>query len=304
VTEPRNVGGLLDLGERVLKDSTHLFEDHDNRQEAEELMAFALGIDGDLDPDDEPSAAVRRHYLSLVARRAGGEPFPVITGRIEFYGLDLRVRPGAFVPRPSSELTVARAALRLRGRKGPVSVVDVCTGAGPIALALADEFPGAEVWGADIDDNGLAQGRANARRLGIANVRFRRSDLFGELPARLRHDVDVITGHIPYVPLDELDDLPSEVREHEPAFMLTDESDDGLALIRRAVAEAPEWLKPGGWLLLEVSEDLGTKLRRMYRSSGLEDRGIATDSDRLSIVVEGRRPKAARAPARRKQPRT
>jgi release factor glutamine methyltransferase len=293
VTEPTTVGKLLDLGERVLADSTHIFEDHDNRQEAEELMAHCLGLaPEDLDPEAALEPAVRRRYLSLVARRAGGAPFPVITGRIEFYGLDLRVRPGAFVPRPSSELTVARAARRLHGRRAPV-VVDVCAGAGPIALAIADEFPGAEVWAADIDTGGLDQGRANARRLGIDNVRFRRSNMFSGLPKRLLGRVDIITGHIPYVPPGEVDDLPTEVREHEPLYTLTDESDDGLSLMRAAIAEAPGWLRPGGWLLLEVSDDLTTKLRRMCRRAGLEDHGVADDEDRLSVVVEARRARSA-----------
>ncbi|HEX2235330.1 MAG TPA: HemK/PrmC family methyltransferase [Actinomycetota bacterium] len=297
MSEPRTVAGLLDLGERVLADSTHIFEDHDNRREAEELMGFLLDVDIDeqeLPLDEELSTAARRHYLSLVTRRAGGEPFPVITGRIEFYGLDLVVRPGAFVPRPSSELTVARAARRLRGRQDPV-VVDVCTGAGPIALAIADEFPKAEVWGADIDEKGLAQGRMNAKRLDIRNVRFRKSDMFSALPARLRGGVDVITGHIPYVPPDEVDDLPTEVREHEPLYTLTDESADGLSLIRGAIRDAPQWLKPGGWLLIEVSDDLPGKLRRLVRSSGLEDKGVATDEDELSVVVEARKPTRDRA---------
>jgi release factor glutamine methyltransferase len=294
MAEPKTVAGLIDLGERVLADSTHIFDDHDNRREAEELLALCLGVELDeLDADLEPSAHTRQRFLALVCRRAGGEPFPIITGHIEFYGLDLRVRPGAFVPRPSSELTVARAARRLRGRKHPV-VVDLCTGAGPIALALGDEFPDADVWGADIDRQGLAQARANAKRLGITNVTFTRGDMFGALPRRLRGSVDVITGHIPYVPPDEVDDLPSEVKEHEPLFMLTDESRDGLDLIRSAAADAPEWLKPGGWLLLEVSEDLGSKLRRLCRRAGLEDRGVASDADRLSIVVEARKPGRAR----------
>lgn len=285
------MSALLDLGERVLRDSTHIFEDHDNRREAEELMAFVLAEEpDDLDLDEEPTTTARRHFLSLVARRAGGEPFPMITGRIEFYGLDLKVRPGAFVPRPSSELTVARAARRLRGRKLPVVVVDVCTGAGPIAMAIADEFPDAEVWGADIDDGGLSQGRANARRLGIDNVRFRHSDMFSGLPARLEGAVDVITGHIPYVPPDEVDDLPSEVKEYEPLYTLTDDSTDGLALIRGAIEQAPRWLKPGGWLLIEVSDDLPPKLRRMCRRAGLDDHGVASDADRLSVVVEARKP--------------
>jgi release factor glutamine methyltransferase len=290
VSEAKTVEQLIDLGERVLADSTHIFEDHDNRQEAEELLALTLGMDVDdgFALDDIVAPAERRRYLAMVARRAGGEPFPMITGRIEFYGLDLEVRPGAFVPRPSSELTVARAARRLHKRRDPV-VVDVCTGAGPIALALADEFPSAHVWAADIAEEGLDQGRRNARRLGLDNVRFRRGDMFGALPNRLRGTVDVITGHIPYVPVDEVGDLPDEVKEHEPLYTLTDDSDDGLTLIRGAIEAAPEWLKPGGWLLLEVSDDLTTKLRRMCRKAGLEDHGVADDEDRLSVVVEARR---------------
>ena len=298
MTEPRSVSQLLEVGERVIGDSTHIFEDHDVRREAEELLALVLKVDaGDLDRNMTPPPRLRQRYLSFVARRAAGEPLPMITGTIEFYGLDLKVRPGAFVPRPSSELTCARAARRLRNRRDPV-VVDLCTGAGPIALGIADEFPGAQVWGADIHAEGLAQARENARLLGFDNVHFTKGDMFSALPARLRGSVDVITGHIPYVPPDEVDDLPSEVKDHEPLFTLTDESADGLTLIRGATFAAPEWLKPGGWLLLEVSEDLATKLRRMYRKAGLEDHGVATDEDRLSVVVEGRKSRGRRKGAR------
>lgn len=297
--QAKNVASLIDLGERVMNDSTHVFEDHDHRQEAEELLALCLKVEPDeLDDAYEPSTRVRERYLSMVARRAGGEPLPFITGQIEFYGLDLEVRPGAFVPRPSSELTVDRAARRLRKRQSPI-VVDVCTGAGPIALAIGDEFPDAEVWGTDILEEGLAQGRRNAKKLGIENVNLKQGDMYGGLPARLRGSVDVITGHVPYVPVDEIDDLPSEVKEFEPVHTLSDGSPgDGLYLMRKAVNEATEWLKPGGWLLLEVSDDITSKVRKLVRKAGLTDEGVASDKDDLSEVVEARWAPSGKSKAR------
>ena len=289
MSEPRSVAQLIDLGERVLADSTHIFDDHDNRREAVELMSFCLVRDqDDLDEELEPPRSLRDRYLSLVARRAGGEPLPFLTGHIEFYGLDLDVKPGAFVPRPSSELTVARAVRRLRRLRSPI-VVDLCTGAGPIALAIADDLPTADVWGADIDEEGLRQARHNARKLGIDNARFKKGDMYAPLPASLKGEIALITGHIPYVPSGELEDLPAEVREFEPHFTLSDSSDDGLSLIRKAAEEAPQWLRPGGWLLLEVSDDLAGVVRRICEEAGLEHQGVASDDDGLSIVVEARK---------------
>jgi release factor glutamine methyltransferase len=290
MTGPRTIGALLHLGERVLTDSSHIFDDHDNRDAAQELLAHCTGVaKGDLDPEQVLPPRMRERYLSLVARRAAGEPLPLLTGHIEFYGLDLKVRPGPFVPRPSSELLVVRMARRLRRRRNPI-VVDICTGQGPIALAIADEFPAAEVWGTDIDSKGLVQARRNARDLGLYNVVFRRGDMYGALPSRLQGTVDVVAGHVPYVPAEEVADLPTEVKEYEPVYALTGDTDEHLGLLPRAIGEAPKWLEPGGWLLLEMSEDIASPARRMCRKAGLEDAGVATDEDRLSVVVEARRP--------------
>jgi release factor glutamine methyltransferase len=296
---PQTVTELLALGERVLVDSTHIFEDHDHRREAEDLLAFALGEEpANLRDGLRPTRRQSERYLSLIARRAAGEPFPFLTGKIEFWGLELDVRPGAFVPRPSSELVVERALKRLASRKAP-TVVDVCTGAGPIALAIADEKPAAEVWGADISTEGLRQARRNAKALDVENVRFEAGDMYDSLPRRLLGSVDVITGHVPYVPPDEVLDLPSEVREHEPLYTLSDNADDdGLWLMRRAIGGAPRWLKPGGWLLLEVSEDMTRKLRKLCRAAGLVDKGAVTDEDHLSMVVEAQKSRSRASPAR------
>jgi release factor glutamine methyltransferase len=289
--EPKKVGALLDLAERVLNDSTQLFDDHDHRRESEELMAAVLEVDeDDLDLDEEVPRRQRERFLSLVARRAGGEPFPLLIGFITFFGYDLKVKPGMFMPRPSSELVVERALKKLKGRPDPV-VVDVATGTGPIALAVAAEVPNAEVWGTDIAKDMIKLGRRNARELELDNVRFKVGDMYGALPAALEQRVDLITGHVPYVPKEELDDLPTEVRDYEPIYTLSDETDDGLFLMRMAISGAAHWLKPGGWLLLEISHDLEKKVRRLNMQSGLEDHGAATDEDDLSIVVEARKHK-------------
>lgn len=292
MSEPKDTAELLEIAERVLADSSHIFDEHDNLHEAEQLLAHVLNVEvEDLDDDEVPSRRERERFLALVARRAGGEPFPFLVGYIDFYGLRLDVKPGPFVPRPSSELTVARAVARARRRTSAVPiVVDVCAGSGPIALAIADELPRAEVWGLDIDTSGIAQAKKNARSLEIPNTRFKVSDMYDALPQRLWGAVDVITGHVPYVPPDELDDLPTEVREYEPVHTLSDSSADGLELMRRAASEAPGWLAPGGWLLLEMSEDLVKKVSRMCTKAGLEVMRVADDEDRLSVVVEARKP--------------
>lgn len=289
MAEPKSVSELLETAELVMSDSTHIFDDHDNRQEAVELMAHVLDLDeDDLDMDEVPTVAARNRFLALAMRRAAGEPLPFLLGHILFYGYELKVRPGPFVPRPSSELTVDRVLKRLKKKKKAV-FVDVATGAGPIALAVAAEMPAAEVWGIDIDPNGIEQARENARLLDV-KTNFRVSDMYDALPKKLQGKVDVISGHVPYVPPGELDDLPREVRGFEPVFTLSDESEDGLYLMRRAIQESTEWLKPGGWLLLELSDDLIGKVRKMGKEAGFTYEGVASDDDDLSVVVELRRP--------------
>ena len=285
---PFSIEDLLKAGTRVLSDSTAIFDDHDNEDEARQLLAMTLGVtDDELDDAHELNVRQRDKYLALIARRAAGEPFPFLLGKIEFYGLELKVWPGAFVPRPSSELTVSEAVGKIRRRRDPV-VVDVCAGAAPIALAIADEVPKAEVWALDIQEEGLSQGRKNAKRLGIDNVKIRQGDLYEPLPTRLMSGVDLIAAHVPYVPLHEIDDLPEEVKAHEPLDTLTDHSDDGLYLMRRVLNEGREWLKEDGWLLLEMSDDMVAKAKRLCRKAGFDHIEVADDEDGLSVVVEAR----------------
>ena len=272
----------------MLEDSTAIFEDHDVAEEAREFLRLTLHEDpADLDDSFQPTRRQREKYLSLIARRAAGEPTPLIRGYIEFYGLELHVKPGAFVPRPSSELTVERALKRLARKTDPV-VVDVCAGVAPMSIAVAHEKPTSTVWALDISKDGLRQGRQNARRLGVDNIHFGTGDMYEPLPQKFRGDVDLIMAHVPYVPLREIDDLPEEVKSYEPLHTLTDH-EDGTYLMRRAIDEGEPLLKPGGWLLLEMSDDMVPKARKLLNKVGFREIHVADDEDDLSVVVEAQR---------------
>jgi release factor glutamine methyltransferase len=234
------------------------------RIEAEELLSHLIGTDWVA--GDEISPGVRQRFARLIARRATGEPVPYIKGHVEFRGLELLARPGVFVPRDSSEELAEQAVRRLRRRRSPVAV-DLATGSGPVALAIANEVKGAEVYGTDLSEAAIRLARQNVRRLDLP-VRFLPGDLFGALPRHIAARVDVITLHPPYVGKRELRELPEEVLKFEPVMSLTDHSPKGMGLIERAAAEAWDWLKPGGWLLIEVSPDRSRQVATILRRAG------------------------------------
>jgi release factor glutamine methyltransferase len=259
------------------------------RIEAEELLEYVLGELPD-DDDDVPAPA-RRRFERLVARRATGEPVPQILGFMEFRGLRVGVRRGVFIPRDSSEWLAVQAVRRLRRRSGKPVYVDLATGAGPVALAVANEVRGAEVYGTDLTAEAVALARDNARRLRVP-ARFVRGDLFSGLPGRLAGRVDVITFHPPYLGRGELKDLPDEIRHFEPASALTDRSPTGMFLIERAALESEEWLRPGGWLLVEVAPDRSRAVASLLRRCGLRDVKSTKDTSTtldVSRVIVARR---------------
>src|SRR5438132_5838861 len=163
---PVNARELLDRAEKALIDSSSVdhWQSGRERIEAEELLEFVLGEFPE--DDDDVSAPARRRFDRLVARRATGEPVPLITGVFEFRGLQMKVRPGVFVPRDSSEWLVQQAVARLRRRRLPVAV-DLATGAGPLAPAVATEVRRGEVYGTDLTEESVALARENARRLKV-----------------------------------------------------------------------------------------------------------------------------------------
>jgi release factor glutamine methyltransferase len=256
--------------------------------EADELLCNALGVDR-VDPEDDVPPADARRFARMIARRARGEPVQLITGYAVFRGLQIEARAGVFVPRDSTEFLAEQAIRRLRGRRRPVAV-DLATGGGTVALAIAHEVRGARVLGTDISARAVGVARANADALRL-RASFVRGDLFGTVPAALRGRVDVVTLHPPYVARAEMRELPEEIRRFEPVHTLTDRSADGLGLVGRAASEAPGWLKRRGWLLVEVSPDRARPVASVLRRTGFTD--IRSTMDRgfkVTRVVVGRWP--------------
>jgi release factor glutamine methyltransferase len=264
----------------------HWQKDRD-RIEAEDLLAFAMGVE-EVDPDDEVPEGTRRRFERLVARRAVVEPVQFIKGFAEFRGLELIAKPGVFVPRDSTEFLAEQAVRRLRGRRRAVAV-DLATGGGPVALAVANETKGVKVFGTDVSKEAIHVARRNAARLRLRAV-FVVGDLFAALPRELLGKVDVITLHPPYVPRGEVKHLPDEIKKFEPVHTLTDRSADGLGLVERTAIGSHDWLRKGGWLLIEVSPDRARSVAALLRRNGF--RGVRSTVGgplRVTRVVVGRR---------------
>lgn len=191
-------------------------------------------------------------YRELVDERASGYPLPHLTGEVEFYGLDLAVTPEVLIPRPDSEVLVDLALAR-----SPKTVVDVGTGSGCIAIALAAHLPEAVVYAIDISPQALAVARDNAERHGLdGRIQF----IVGDLLDRRPGPVDLIVSNPPYVSADEWASLPPSIRDHEPRLAL-DGGPDGLDVIRRLLSQSQGLLQPGGTLLIEIGASQGEAAR-------------------------------------------
>ena len=258
---------IEDARKTILRAKENLSWTGDERDQARQFLELALGRAPRA--NEEVPAPARRRFHRLVERRASGEPVPYILGWTEFRDLRLKIGPGAFVPRATSEFLAEQAIRRLRRRGRPVAV-DLATGIGPIPLSIAHALPKAEVHGTDISAAPLRQARANARALGL-NVRFHLGSLFDPLPASLRGRVDTVTIHPPYVAAHEVDELPSELKNYEPAESLTDKSKDGTYLAGIVAEQGHDWLRPGGWLLIEVGSYLARALKSLMTKAGYVD---------------------------------
>jgi len=246
------VGQLVQDASRRLHDVTDV-----PRLEAEALLSHVLSVPRTTLLAHPERVVVGSHltrYEQLVRRRASGYPLPYLTGRAEFYGLEFEVTPEVLIPRPETEILVDLALARR-----PATVIDVGTGSGCIAVALAVHLPQVTVTAIEISPAALAVAQQNAERHGvIGRVRLLVGDLLIPRPG----PVDLIVSNPPYIPTGDCASLPASVRNHEPRLAL-DGGLDGLSVIRRLLAQAPAVLRPGGALLVEIGADQGKAVLRL-----------------------------------------
>jgi release factor glutamine methyltransferase len=212
---------------------------------------------------------------AMVERRAAGLPLEQVLGWAEFCGLRIAVDPGVFVPRRRTEFLVQQAVAL--ARPGSV-VVDLCCGAGAIGAALAAAVDRAEVHAVDIDPAAVRCARRNVPG------HVYHGDLYQPLPERLRGRVGILTANVPYVPTAEIGFLPPEARAHEPLVAL-DGGPDGLDVLRRVAAGAPDWLAPGGHLLIETSQRQAPLATAAFEAGGLAARVTASADLNATIVI-------------------
>jgi release factor glutamine methyltransferase len=222
---------------------------------------------------DELDEGQFRRFADIIARRALREPLQYITGRQEFWGLGFIVTPAVLIPRPETELLVETAIKLMRGATGPMTVVDLCTGSGCVAISLARELVNARVVATDISIRALAVARENAELHGVSErITFLEGDLFGPLEELdLRDRVDVITVNPPYVPSGDLAALQPEVKDHEPTNALI-AGPDGMEIQRRIIDAGSGFLKQNGALIMEMGMGQADLLRQLVETRRPYDR--------------------------------
>lgn len=230
----------------------------------------------------EPLGEIQR----LVTRRQAREPVAYLVGHREFYGRDFEVSPAVLVPRPETELIVDLALECVGNRWQPITVVDIGTGSGCLAVTLACELPAATVIATDVSSKALRVARANAVRHGVAD----RLVLVQGSGAGAVTRAELVVSNPPYVAWTERERLPPEVREYEPAVALFG-GDDGLDVIRLVVDEAGRILSPAsGWLLLEIGVGQDAAVRAILAADGrFHDVDVVTDLQGIPRTVRARR---------------
>ncbi len=257
-------------------------------REAKSLLAFVLNQNQTFliaHTEYELSFDEEKHFLDFVTRRARREPFQYIVGRQEFFGLDFSVTKDVLIPRPETEMLV-EAAIEILQADDNSKFCEIGVGSGCIAVSILHAVKAASAIGADISEKGLAVARRNAEKHQVLNrLELRISDVFKNLP---NEKFDLIVSNPPYIPRDDIKTLQAEVREFEPLAALTD-GGDGLSIIEKIIADAPEFLKPDGFLLMEIGINQDGAVKAMFSGKVWRDVRITPDFQGIPRTVKARK---------------
>jgi len=267
------------------------------RLNAELLLMFTLSCDRAYlfaHPEYELTPEEQARYEFALTERAHGVPTQYITGHQEFWGMDLVVTPAVLIPRPETE-HVIETVLKLASEKESgrqecpadrIRILDVGTGSGCIALALAKELPNAEIHASDISAPALEIARANAARLQFeSRIRFHQADLLADLDLS---GLDLIVSNPPYVGESEEDQVQLEVRKFEPRRAVFG-GPTGTEIIARMIPQAQAALRPGGWLIVEISGTIADTTKHLLR--GWDEVCITPDLRSIPRVARARKPR-------------
>lgn len=267
-------GEVLEIGIRRLQEAKIA----DAKRDAESLLLFLMHEDRKflfLHRNDGTDEYQTDAYFELIDRRAAGEPLQYIVGSQEFMGLTFDVNESVLIPRQDTETLVELALEKAKEKKRSLSVLDMCCGSGAIAVSMAHFLPKAKVTACDISTDALETAKKNAEKNGLGGrIDFRESDLFyvkkRKKIIQMKETFDMILSNPPYIPTDVIATLQTEIKDHEPMTAL-DGGDDGLAFYRRISAEAPQNLKTGGFLILEIGSDQAEAVSALLDEAGVYD---------------------------------
>jgi release factor glutamine methyltransferase len=265
------------------------------RPQARWICETACGLDGDefLAELDEPATERMVAQLdAMVARYRAGEPLAYVMGHWSFRTIELMVDRRVLIPRPETEVVAGRALELARSFADRRRVVDLGTGSGAIGLSLAAELPimGTEVWLTDYSTDAVDVARANAIGLGraAANVRVSHGSWFDALPVDVRGEIDVVVSNPPYI-ADGDPEVAESVLEYEPHTALF-AGDDGLDDVRTIARDAQDWLRSGGWLVMEIGYRQGDAVKALLEGFGYVDVTIGNDLTGRPRIAEARNP--------------
>lgn len=277
----------------ILNDAAHALENAgipSARLDAEVLLSFCLNCDRLeflKNPDMKISDEQFTGFTNLIARRLHWEPVAYITGRKNFWTFSLEINKAVLIPRPDTEIIVEETLdVCRKTESAKLKILDIGTGSGAIALALAKEIPFAEIIATDISASALALARKNAHALHLENkIDFRQGDLFDPV----EEVFDIIVSNPPYISEEEYKKLPAGVKDYEPAAALL-AGKKGTEFFETLLDQAPGYLKKNGWLLLEIGAKQEKDIRGLLEESGFFERiTLRRDYAGLPRVMRARR---------------